>query len=122
MINKAKTYDKVLNKTFNRMAYAASQIDDGTDGALATAINAYNTADELAQRTSDRNYQMNRTQNRIDKQNASGKGGRGGAPGKVNVTTPSKADIPVGSKVYNDKKISELQQQLDMACQSSEQS
>lgn len=114
MINKAKTYDKVLNKTFNRMAYAASQIDDGTDSALATAINAYNTADELAQRTSDRNYQMNRTQNRIDKQNASGKGGRGGAPGKVNVTTPSKADIPVGSKVYNDKKISELQQQLDM--------
>lgn len=114
MINKAKTYDKVLNKTFNRMAYAASQIDDGTDSALATAINAYNTADELAQRTSDRNYQMNRTQNRIDKQNASGKGGRGGSPGKVTVTTPSKSDIPVGSKAYNDKMISELQQQLNL--------
>lgn len=111
LIAKANSYNKVLTSTFNKMAYAASQIDDGTDSALATAIQAYNTADDLAQRTSDRQYQMNRTQARLDKQ-TSGGSGKVGKPGKVTTPKPDKPKVPVGSIAYNNSQISDLEQQL----------
>ena len=54
LINRANSYNKVLNKAINKMSYAADEINDGANSALATAISAFNAADDLEQRTSDR--------------------------------------------------------------------
>ena len=112
LINRANSYNKVLNKAINKMSYAASQINDGANSALATAISAFNTADDLEQRTSDRQYQMDRAKNRVIKTGTPHKVGK---VGKVTTVTPQQPEAPVGSTAYNDKKISELQQQLKFA-------
>lgn len=112
MINKAKSYNVTLGKAINKMSYAASQINDGANSALATAISAFNTADDLEQRTSDRQYQMDRAHNRVIKTGTPHKVGK---VGKVTTVTPQQPEAPVGSIAYNDKKIGELQQQLKLA-------
>ena len=111
MINKAKSYNVTLGKAINKMSYAASQINDGANSALATAISAFNTADDLEQRTSDRQYQMDRAHNRVIKTGTPHKVGK---VGKVTTVTPQ-PEAPVGSMAWNDKKIGELQQQLKLA-------
>ena len=111
LINRANSYNKVLNKAINKMSYAADEINDGANSALATAISAFNAADDLEQRTSDRQYQMNRAQNRVIKTGTPHKLGK---VGKVTTVTPQ-PEAPVGSIAYNDKKIGELQQQLKFA-------
>ena len=94
------------------MSYAADEINDGANSALATAISAFNAADDLEQRTSDRQYQMDRAKNRVIKTGTPHKVGK---VGKVTTVTPQQPEAPVGSTAYNDKKISELQQQLKLA-------
>ena len=112
LINRANSYNKVLNKAINKMSYAADDINDGANSALATAISAFNAADDLEQRTSDRQYQMDRAKNRVIKTGTPHKVGK---VGKVTTVTPQQPEAPVGSTAYNDKKISELQQQLKFA-------
>lgn len=112
LINRANSYNKVLNKAINKMSYAADEINDGANSALATAISAFNAADDLEQRTSDRQYQMDRAHNRVLKTGTPHKVGK---VGKVTTVTPQQPEAPVGSMAYYDKKIGELQQQLKLA-------
>lgn len=109
-------YDKFAKNNNMLLSYAAEEINDGADSALATALQLVGGANMLKDQQAARQATIGRTLNKINKP----EGGSGSGGGSTTKHKPAKSEYPTGSVGWYDDQISDKQKQIKMSVDSSE--